>query len=282
MPDYMTVCEQAARAAGATLLDWVGKFSVREKGLADLVTEADVASQDTIRRIVLAAFPDHSLLGEEDSPRKRAEADEREYRWVADPLDGTTNYVHGIPHFAVSLALERNGVPLVGAIFDPMLDECFCAAAGGGAYRQRQPHPRQPGGRPGRGGRVRRPAAGREAGFARPAGLHRGGRAVSGGAADRLGGVELLLSGRRAVRRLMEFFDEDLGRGRRIFVGARGGRDRDRPRRRPLCPGKGPVRRRGNALAPPPVARTHRPDGGRGPLSLRERVKKSALPSLKP
>ncbi len=133
MPDYMTVCEQAVRAAGATLLDWVGKFSVREKGFADLVTEADVAAQDTIRQIVLAAFPDHSLLGEEDSPAS-APQERSEYRWVADPLDGTTNYVHGIPHFAVSLALERNGVPLVGAIFDPMLDECFSAAAGGGAH----------------------------------------------------------------------------------------------------------------------------------------------------
>ena len=133
MPDYMTVCEQAARAAGATLLDWVGKFSVREKGRTDLVTEADFASQETIRRIVLDAFPDHSLLGEEDSPAKGPQR-RTEYRWVADPLDGTTNYVHGVPHFAVSLALERNGVPLVGAVFDPMLEECFCTAAGGGAF----------------------------------------------------------------------------------------------------------------------------------------------------
>ena len=72
-------------------------------------------------------------MGEEDSPANGPQ-ERSEYRWVADPLDGTTNYVHGVPHFAVSLALERNGVPLVGAIFDPLLEECFCATAGRGAY----------------------------------------------------------------------------------------------------------------------------------------------------
>jgi myo-inositol-1(or 4)-monophosphatase len=141
MPDYLTVCETAAREAGAILLDWRGRTSVRYKGRADLVTEADLASQEAIRRIVLGAFPDHSLLGEEDAPlvssappaSSTAPAARSEYRWIADPLDGTTNYVHGVPHFCVSLALERNGVPLAGAIFDPLLDECFTATAGGGA-----------------------------------------------------------------------------------------------------------------------------------------------------
>jgi myo-inositol-1(or 4)-monophosphatase len=132
MPDYLTVCQEAVRRAGATLLDWMGKFSVRYKGQADLVTEADVAAQEIVRKIVLAAFSDHSLLGEEDTGQPRDE--QSEYRWVVDPLDGTTNYVHGVPHFAVSLALVRGGRSLVGAIYDPSLDECFTAAAGGGAY----------------------------------------------------------------------------------------------------------------------------------------------------
>ncbi len=137
MHEYLTVCENAVRRAGATLLDWMGKTSVRYKGRADLVTEADVASQEVIRKIVLGAFPDHSLLGEEGpaGPRDRR----TEYRWITDPLDGTTNYVHGVPHFAVSLALERNGTPLVGAIYDPSLDECFTAAAGEGAYLNGRP-----------------------------------------------------------------------------------------------------------------------------------------------
>ena len=131
MPDYLTVCEDAVRQAGATLREWMGKTSVRYKGRADLVTEADLASQELIRKIVLGAFPEHSLLGEEDAPGQRQRR--TEFRWIADPLDGTTNYVHGVPHFTVSLALERNGSPLVGAIYDPSLDECFTAAVGEGA-----------------------------------------------------------------------------------------------------------------------------------------------------
>ena len=68
MPDFLSVCEQAARAGGAALLDWVERFSVREKGPADLVTEADVASQEAVRRVVLDAFPDHDFLSEEEAP----------------------------------------------------------------------------------------------------------------------------------------------------------------------------------------------------------------------
>ena len=110
---------------------WVGRFEVREKGPADLVTQADLASQEAVRRTVLGAFPQHSLLGEEKSPDQPAMA-RAEYRWIVDPLDGTTNFVHGVPHYSVSLALERSGELLVGAVFDPMLDECFTAAAGQG------------------------------------------------------------------------------------------------------------------------------------------------------
>jgi myo-inositol-1(or 4)-monophosphatase len=137
MSDYLTVCEDAVRRAAATLLDWQGKTSVRYKGRADLVTEADLASQEVIRKIVLGAFPDHSLLAEEDAADQRGRR--AEYRWIADPLDGTTNYVHGVPHFTVSLALERNGRSLVGAIYDPNLDECFTAAAAHGAYLNGRP-----------------------------------------------------------------------------------------------------------------------------------------------
>ena len=138
MPDYLMVCEQAAREAGAVLREWMGKTSIRYKGPMDMVTEADLAAQEAIRKVVLGSFPEHSLLGEEDSPAQR-EGHRTEYRWIADPLDGTTNYVHGVPHFAVSLALERNGVPLVGAVYDPLLEECFTAAAGEGAHLNGQP-----------------------------------------------------------------------------------------------------------------------------------------------
>jgi myo-inositol-1(or 4)-monophosphatase len=112
MHDYLTVCERAARAGGAVLLDWVDRFAVREKGPSDLVTEADLASQNTIRDLLLTAFPDHAFLGEESTEVPVS----RPYRWIVDPLDGTTNYVHQVPQYAVSVALEHSGKLLVGAV----------------------------------------------------------------------------------------------------------------------------------------------------------------------
>ena len=138
LDEFLKVGEKAVRAAGRTVEDWVGKTSVRHKGPADLVTEADFASQEVIRTIVLGAFPDHTLLGEEGPPPD-ASAPAAEYRWIADPLDGTTNYVHRVPHYCVSLALERRGVVVAGAVYDPTRDECFTAAAGRGAALNGQP-----------------------------------------------------------------------------------------------------------------------------------------------
>jgi len=130
--DYLRVCEEAARAGGRVIQDWIGRIEVRKKGPADLVTQADFASQEAVRQIVLGAFPEHSLLGEEVDCDARADV-RTEYRWIVDPLDGTTNYVHGVPHYCVSLALERRGELVVGTVYDPCLDECFTAARGGGA-----------------------------------------------------------------------------------------------------------------------------------------------------
>ena len=136
--EYIKVCEEAVRAGGATVLDWIGRFEVREKGPADLVTQADLASQEAVRRIVLGAFPDHCLVGEEDA-HASGPAPRAQYRWIVDPLDGTTNYVHQVPHFAVSLALEHNGEVLVGAVYDPNREECFTAVAGQGARLDGRP-----------------------------------------------------------------------------------------------------------------------------------------------
>ncbi len=136
--DYIEVCEKAARAGGAVLLEKLGRVEVREKGPSDLVTEADFASQEAVSRTVLGAFPDHLLIGEEGDAaggaHSRAAADDATYRWIVDPLDGTTNYVHQVPHFAVSVALERAGQLLVGAVYNPVSGECYSAAAGRGAY----------------------------------------------------------------------------------------------------------------------------------------------------
>ena len=136
--EYLRVCEEAVRIGGREIQDWVGRFEVRKKGPADLVTQADLASQEAIRRTVLGAFPGHCLLGEEKVPGQPATA-RAEYRWIVDPLDGTTNFVHGVPHYSVSLALERNGELLVGAVYDPLLEECFTAAAGQGAWLNGRP-----------------------------------------------------------------------------------------------------------------------------------------------
>lgn len=136
--DYLSVCEAAVRLGGRTVQDWIGRFEVEKKGPADLVTQADFASQEAVRRTVLGAFPEHCLLGEEKGP-DQATADRTEFRWIVDPLDGTTNFVHGVPHYCVSLALERNGELLVGAVYDPMLDECFTAAVGQGARLNGRP-----------------------------------------------------------------------------------------------------------------------------------------------
>jgi myo-inositol-1(or 4)-monophosphatase len=129
MSNYLTTCEQAARAGGAVLLDWMDRFAIREKGPSDLVTEADLASQQVIREIVLGVCPTHGFLGEEGTPQPC----QGSFRWIVDPLDGTTNYAHRLPQFCVSVALENDGKILVGTVFDPVSGECFSAAAGEGA-----------------------------------------------------------------------------------------------------------------------------------------------------
>jgi myo-inositol-1(or 4)-monophosphatase len=133
MPSYLDVCESAVREAGKVLTAHLGRVTVREKGRSDLVTEADYAAQETVRRVVFGAFPDHELLGEEDpnalTPRSAAG-----FRWIVDPLDGTTNFVHQVPFFCCSLALERAGELMVGGIYSPCSDECFLAERAQGAY----------------------------------------------------------------------------------------------------------------------------------------------------
>jgi myo-inositol-1(or 4)-monophosphatase len=134
MADYLDICEQAARAGGQVLLDWQDRFAVREKAPADLVTDADLASQRRVREILLGAFPGHGFLGEEgagDSPDGRPDSP---YRWIVDPLDGTTNYVHGVPIYCVSIALEESGRIVVATVYNPVSQQCFTAAEGQGAY----------------------------------------------------------------------------------------------------------------------------------------------------
>lgn len=145
MTNYLEVAERAARAGGQILLDWQHRITAREKGPRDLVTEADVASQDEIRRILLGAFPAHDFLGEEDGPivhpggASPASGVRAPFRWIVDPLDGTANYVHGLQSFAVSIALENAGQLVAGTVYDPIMDECFSAVTGDGAWLNGKP-----------------------------------------------------------------------------------------------------------------------------------------------
>ena len=126
----------AAHTGGAILQDWVGRFSVKEKRRADLVTEADHASQQAIFEAISAAFPSHGFLGEEGLNK---EADASPFRWVIDPLDGTSNYVHGFPYYAVSIGVEKSGELVAGVIFDPNRSETFTAGKGLGAFLNETP-----------------------------------------------------------------------------------------------------------------------------------------------
>lgn len=123
----------AARAGGRELLAWRGRFESREKAATDFVTDADLASEAAIRGVVAERFPEHAFLGEEQPPDEYP-TDPDQMTWIVDPLDGTLNYLHAYPHYAVSVALARGGEPLVGVIYDPVRDECFSAVAGGGAW----------------------------------------------------------------------------------------------------------------------------------------------------
>ena len=133
---YGEVAEQAARRAGAILRKMASEFSVREKGRGDLVTTADVASQEAIRQVLLGEFPNHAFVGEEGQQKPDPTA---EFRWIVDPLDGTSNYVHGVEFYAVSIGLEARGQLVAGVIYDPNADHCFKATAGGGAFLNLQP-----------------------------------------------------------------------------------------------------------------------------------------------
>ena len=130
-----TAC-RAAELGAEILLDWRGRFSVREKSRANLVNEADEASQNAIYDHIHERFPDHGFLGEEGLSGNPHNS---EYLWVIDPLDGTSNYVHGFPYYAVSIALQRSGQLLVGAIYDPNRHEMFTAVTGGGAFLNGEP-----------------------------------------------------------------------------------------------------------------------------------------------
>jgi myo-inositol-1(or 4)-monophosphatase len=124
---------QTARDAGRVLAEKFGRaLQVSNKGDIDLVTEADLAAELLIVERIRSYHPRHAILAEESGESAR-EDQPSEYKWIVDPLDGTTNYAHGYPCFCVSVALEQAGEVVIGVVYDPVREELFAAERGGGA-----------------------------------------------------------------------------------------------------------------------------------------------------
>jgi myo-inositol-1(or 4)-monophosphatase len=131
MSSYRIFIEATVREAGALLRERIDDLhTVQYKGEINLVTEADRLSEALIVDRIRKAFPGHDILAEE-SPETASGSG---FRWIIDPLDGTTNYAHGYPVFCVSIALETEGMIRLGAVYNPMLDELFIAERGAGAF----------------------------------------------------------------------------------------------------------------------------------------------------
>ncbi len=136
MHPMLNTAVKAARRAGAIInrasfdLD---RLQVSEKKPNDFVTEVDKAAEAAIIEILLKAYPDHAVLGEESGAVNNLN-DESEYVWIIDPLDGTTNFMHGFPQYCISIALQHNGVITQGVIYDPNRNDLFTATKGAGAF----------------------------------------------------------------------------------------------------------------------------------------------------
>jgi myo-inositol-1(or 4)-monophosphatase len=134
----LNVMVQAARKAGRTLkrdFGEVEKLQVSLKGPANFVTAADKRAEDILYQELSRARPGYGFLGEEGGRRDGAD---KTHTWVVDPLDGTSNFLHGIPQFAVSVALEREGTIVAGVIYNPANDELYTAERGKGAFLEDQ------------------------------------------------------------------------------------------------------------------------------------------------
>ena len=124
---------QTARDAGRVLAERLGRsLQIANKSDIDLVTESDLAAERLIIERIRSHYPRHSVLAEE-SGASDGLSEASEWKWIIDPLDGTTNYAHGYPCFCVSMALERSGRIEIGVVYDPLRDEMFAAERGQGA-----------------------------------------------------------------------------------------------------------------------------------------------------
>lgn len=131
LQELRQVAEQAALAAGKIIRSRMGRpGDVRQKGTADYVTEVDKACEKAILGVITSRFPSHGVISEE-SPFLGGK--DSQLTWIVDPLDGTTNFIHGFPMVSVSLAVAKEGKVLLGLVLDPLREELFLAARGSGA-----------------------------------------------------------------------------------------------------------------------------------------------------
>jgi myo-inositol-1(or 4)-monophosphatase len=134
--DVMPVLRDALAIGGEVLMRHFGKVEAERKGAIDLVTVADRESEEKIIARIRADFPDHAILAEEGGAR---ESEGAAWRWIIDPLDGTTNYTHSLPMFCVTIGVEHRGEVVAGGTFNPLTDELFLAEKGAGATRNGEP-----------------------------------------------------------------------------------------------------------------------------------------------
>jgi myo-inositol-1(or 4)-monophosphatase len=140
---YESAIEYAKQAGRLIMERFENKGAIsHKKNASDLVTEVDKLSEDLIRSQIQRDFPGHWILSEEDCGQEDAyqafKEHDRGYGWIIDPIDGTTNFIHGIPHFAVSIGIVKDGEPFIGVVFNPMTAELFTARKSQGAFRNGQ------------------------------------------------------------------------------------------------------------------------------------------------
>jgi myo-inositol-1(or 4)-monophosphatase len=136
MRESTVVAVEAARAGGAILRDGLSRhMTIRMKGRREVVTDLDNASERAVIETISASFPDDLIIAEESAPG----LGESDRVWIIDPLDGTNNYAHGYPFFAVAIAVEEQGSLVAGVVYDPLRDELFAGERGAGARRNGEP-----------------------------------------------------------------------------------------------------------------------------------------------
>ena len=136
MKEILPVAREAALKAGGILRENLhGIREITFKGDINLVTEMDMRSERAVVETLLASFPDHNIIAEEETMIRNGSG----FTWIIDPLDGTTNYAHGYPCFSVSIALEQEDEVILGVVYDPMRDELFSAQKGKGAFLNGKP-----------------------------------------------------------------------------------------------------------------------------------------------